>query len=180
MARQPSSKRYAQALFQLAQEQGTLDEWLGQMREAQSALADPTVTAYLGSPRVRLEQKVEIVSQLLVGLDKFVVNTIGLLVSRRAFSSLDNVVGEYAALLDITRGRVQATATSAVGLSDEQRSRLEGHLSKMLGKEVVLGVREDSALIGGIVVKVGDQVIDGSVRTRLQLLRRSLVEQPVG
>lgn len=180
MARAPSSKRYAQALFQLAQEQGTVDAWLGQLRQAQSALADPAVIAYLGSPRVPLEQKMELVAQLLAGLDRFVVNTIGLLISRRSFSILPNVAGEYAALLDISRGRVQATATSAVQLSEEQRSRLGGLLSQMIGKEVVLGLREEPSLIGGIVVKVGDQVIDGSVRTRLQLLRRQLLGQPAG
>ena len=103
----------------------------------------------------------------------------GLLISRQALAILPGIVAEYSALLDERQGRLRATATSAVALSDEQRASLGALLRQVLDKEVVLEVREDSELIGGIIVKVGDQVIDGSVRTRLQHLRRQLVEQPV-
>ena len=180
MAREHSNKRYAQALFGLGQEQERVEAWLDQLRQAQLALSDSVISAYVRSPRVRLEQKMELVQQLLSGLDKLVVNAIGLLISRRALAILPAIVREYSALLDDQQGRLQATATSAVALSDEQRTRLGTLLHQVLDKEVVLEVREDPELIGGIVVKVGDQVIDGSVRTRLQQLRRQLVEQPTG
>ena len=180
MAREPSSKRYAQALFELAHEQDKVEAWLDQLRQADSALSDSVINAYLESPRVGLEQKMSVVRQLLWALDTLVVNTVGLLISRQALSILPKVAAQYSALLNERQGRLQATATSAVLLSGEQHNRLGALLRQALGKEIVLEVQEDSGLIGGIVVKIGDQVVDGSVRTRLQQLGRQLAEQPAG
>ena len=72
---------------------------------------------------------------------------------------------------------MQASVTSAVAISAEQRSTLTASLGTMLDKEVVLDVQEDQDIIGGIVVRVGDQIIDGSVRSRLSDLRQSLERQ---
>jgi F-type H+-transporting ATPase subunit delta len=69
---------------------------------------------------------------------------------------------------------VQARVTTAVALNDAQRTRLAESLSKALGKQVSVDASEQPAIIGGLVVRVGDQVIDGSVRTRLEALRTSL------
>ena len=180
MAREPSSRRYAQALFELASQHDKTEAWLEQLRQADSALSDPVISAYLQSPRVGLEQKMGVVRLLLEELDTLVVNTVGLLISRRAFSVLPSVVAAYSSLLNERLGRLQAIATSAVTLTGEQHARLGDLLRQVLGKEVLLELQEDSGLIGGVVVKMGDQVVDGSVRTRLQQLRRQLSERPVG
>ena len=180
MAKAPTAKRYAEAMFKLAQEHGSEGAWLEQLERAREALAEPTVRTYFGLPQVQLQLKLDAAAQLLEGADPLVVNMVGLLTSRRALSLLPAVVSEYAALLNDSRGLVQATVTSAVPLTDAQQGRLRGQLRDMLDKDVALDVQQDPEVIGGVVVRVGDQVIDGSVRTRLQALRQRLAQAPAG
>ena len=177
MAQAPTAKRYAQAMFQLAQEQGQESAWVEQLQAAQALLGAPDARLYLTVPRVRAEQKVDAVRQLLAGMPALVVNMMALLVTRQGLASLPQIVSEYLALLNDSLGRVQATVTSAVPLSDQQHDHLRGLLGQMLAKEVVLEARQDPETLGGAIVQVGDQVIDGSVRTRLQALRHQLARQ---
>jgi len=88
-------------------------------------------------------------------------------------------VDEYTHLLDESLGRVHAEVTSAVSLSVAQQARLQEILGEMLQKKVVLEVKVDPEIMGGIVVRVGDQVIDGSVRMRLLGLRQRLAQQAI-
>jgi F-type H+-transporting ATPase subunit delta len=175
----PTAKRYAQALFHLAQEQGKLEPWLAQIKDAEAALAEPTVATYLNLPRVAPERKLEVLGQLLAEADLLVRNALGLLVSRKALGLLPSMVDEYTHLLDESLGRVHAEVTSAVSLSVAQQARLQEILGEMLQKKVVLEVKVDPEIMGGIVVRVGDQVIDGSVRMRLLGLRQRLAQQAI-
>ena len=77
-------------------------------------------------------------------------------------------------LLNISQGRVQAKVTSAVPVSPEQQGRLKESLGRMLGKEIVINVEDDPEIIGGMIIRLGDQVIDGSIRTRLDVLKHKL------
>lgn len=108
------------------------------------------------------------------------VTAVAVLVQRRGVKLLPEVVAAYAALLDDQLGRTQADVASAVPLSREQQRRLENQLASLVQKEVVLRVREDEDLMGGVVVRVGDQLIDGSVRSRLEQLRQRLARAPIG
>jgi F-type H+-transporting ATPase subunit delta len=179
MAKGATAKRYAQALFLLAQEQGKTEAWLDQLQKAQEVLTQPTVSLYLTQPRVRPEQKLEVVSQLLAEADQLVVNLAGLLTTRASLGLVPGILRVYAELLNDSLGRVRASTVSAVELSPEQRARIQSALSVMLNKEVVLETFEDPEIMGGIIVRVGDQVIDGSVRARLGAMRQRLTRQAV-
>ena len=180
MARGPSARRYARALFDLAAERGRQEEWQAQLRDATSAASEPSVALYLGLPRVPVEDKLDAVRQLLEGYDPMVVNAVQLLTQRRALDALPDVAAAYDALLNESMGRVPVSVTSAVALSAPQRTRLSGELERVLRGDVVLDLREDEGLLGGLIVQVGDQVIDGSVRTRLDSMRRTLQHQAAG
>lgn len=180
MARGPSARRYARALFDLAAERGRQEEWQAQLRDATSAASEPSVALYLGLPRVPVEDKLDAVRQLLEGYDPMVVNAVQLLTQRRALDALPDVAAAYDALLNESMGRVPVSVTSAIALSDPQRARLSGELERVLRGDVVLDLREDEGLLGGLIVQVGDQVIDGSVRTRLDSMRRTLQHQTAG
>jgi F-type H+-transporting ATPase subunit delta len=123
---------------------------------------------------VRIGDKLDVVKQLLEGFDPMVANLIGLLVSRQAQSLLPHLITAYGELLNASLGRVQAQVTSSVPLSSEQQTRLRETLRKMLDKDVALEMDVDADIIGGMVIRVGDQVIDGSVRTRLETLKHRL------
>ena len=176
MAKAPTPKRYAQALFQIAREHGTEELWLDGLRQAQQSLSEPPVSTYLALPQVHLDQKDKVVQQVLADLAPYLSNLVRLLASRRSLALLPAVVQAYEALLDASRGRVRAVVTSAVPLAQGQQERLQQLLGEMLDKEVVLSARQDPAVVGGLVVRVGDRVIDGSTRTRLESLRRRLSE----
>ncbi len=171
------AKRYAQALFALAQEKGREQPWFDELRDATRVLlANEEVKLLLTTPRISEERKLDAVREALRGKDPLVVNLIGVLITRQSIGILPEVTGEYGALLDESLGRVYASVTAAVALSLEQRRSLEASLRESLGKDVVLDIREDPSIIGGLVVRVGDQVIDGSVRTKLESMRLRLAQ----
>ena len=174
MARASKAKRYAQALFSLAAIEGKQESWLESLSGIEQQLSDPTAMLFFGEPRISSERKNDAAVRVAEGADPLVRNFVGLLVQKQAVGSLGAIVREYARILDESLGRVQATVTSAVEVSSAQRERLTDSLSGMLNKEVVLDINEDPGIIGGILVRVGDQVIDGSVRARLEGLRNRL------
>jgi F-type H+-transporting ATPase subunit delta len=174
MARGPTARRYAQALFGLAQDQGKEDAWLGQLTEASDALAAPTVALYLSVPRVPMADKLSAVGNLTARADSLLTNAVSLLAERGSLALLPAIVLEYGARLNESQGRAQAQVTTAVALSDTQRDRLGGLLRDMLERDVVIEAAVDPEVIGGVVVQVGDQIIDGSVRARLEALKRQL------
>jgi F-type H+-transporting ATPase subunit delta len=88
---------------------------------------------------------------------------------------VNDLVDEYEQLADSASGRLRATAVTAVALSEQERSRLSTQLSRRFGREVRLEVRVDPDIIGGLVLEVGDHLIDASVAGRLRQLRRTLV-----
>ena len=113
----------------------------------------------------------------LVGQESLVRNLLGVLNHNNRLWLVRPVAAAYRDLLDHRAGRVRVRVTSAVPLTDEQRGRLAETLAARLKKTPVLSVAVDPELLGGLVVRVGDQVIDSSVRTRLETLRSQLLEQ---
>ena len=174
MAKAPIAKRYAQALFELAQAEGKEESWLDSLSDIERRLADPSSALFFGEPRIPQERKSAVAAEVASGSDETVSKFVGLLVQKQVVGALPTIVREYGQLLNESLGRASASVTSAAALSPEQEERLRGALGVMLGKQVVLDVRESPEIIGGLVVRVGDQVIDGSVRTRLDGLRQSL------
>jgi F-type H+-transporting ATPase subunit delta len=176
VAKGPSAKRYAKALFDLARDEGKLEPWMAALRNAVAVLDDPTVSFYFSLPKIPMSRKLEAIDLLARGADPTLIRFLGLLASRQAISLLPDIMREYGDLLDGLLGRVRATATTAVPLSKAQQDQLRKQLRDMLEKDVVLEARVDESIIGGIVVRVGDQVIDGSVRTKLERLKQRLAE----
>ena len=177
MARAPKAKRYAQALFNLAQEQGKEQAWLDELAVAVESLTGTDVTLFFSSVRIPLERKLRVMRELFPGRDQAVMNLIGLLLRRNAIDLLPDIQTSYRELLDEKLGRVYANVSSAVPLTADQQDRLRQTLSGALNKDVILDVRQDPEIIGGLVVRVGDQIIDGSVRSRLEALRRRLLQE---
>jgi len=177
VAKAPTARRYAQALFALADEKNASEAWLDELREVKTALDDPTVALYLTTPRVPAEEKLAVATRLCEGRDPMIRNLLGLLASRQSTPLLGAVVAEYELLLNVRLGRVQAEVTTAAPISAAQQQRLRDSLGASLQKTVVLDPREDPEIIGGLVVRVGDQIIDGSVRSKLVALKQRLANE---
>ncbi len=174
MANSPKAKRYAQALFALAKETGATQDWLGEIEKVRSVLEEDAARLYFLSPRVRTQEKLDLALTVTQEMHPILRNLVGLLVSRHGLMLLGQITDAYRSLLDEAMGRVKASITTATLLSSSQSERLSQSLGLALDREVVIDTQEDEGVIGGMVVRVDDRIIDGSVSTRLSALKKSL------
>ena len=174
MPQEVAGQRYAQALFELAVERGELEPWGEQLQFASQVLQDEEFRAFLSHAEVPLETKTGAVGAVLQDLDPLVKNLVSLLVSRRAADSLGAVHQNYVRLLDAHLGRQRVGATSAVPLDAGELERVKAFAANLTGKEVVVSAEVDESILGGIIIQIGDQLLDGSAGTRLEEMRRQI------
>ncbi len=176
MPRGVAAKRHAQAVFQLALERGELEKWLEDLKTIATTLSQPQLMAILESPKVHLDEKMELISRCLPGVSQLALNLVYLLVARRRLRLIDQIVSEYQRLADAYQGVEHAEVTTAIPLDEEDKQRLSERLAELTGTRIVLSTRVDPNVIGGFVVRIGDRLIDGSTKSKLDSLRKSLVE----
>ncbi len=178
MPRRPTARRYASAAFDIARDSGQIEKWADDLKTARDALQDAALRAYLELPKVSLERKTGSLRSVLGNLNPEVLNLLGLLTSRNSLGLFPALVDEYQRLTDLHYNRVRAEVTAAIPLERQQEEQVRLHLEQLLGKQVIVTTRVNPAVVGGIVARVGDRIIDGSLRGRLLALRRSLTEAP--
>jgi F-type H+-transporting ATPase subunit delta len=168
------ARRYAAAYFDLAQEAGELEQWGAELKRAQQTLSDPRLGVAMANPRVRIPDRVDLAMKLLDDVSVPARNLVRLLISRGRLGSLNDVVAEYDTMVEAASGVLRAVVTSAVPLTPAVEQRVATVLTERFHQPVRVENRQDPALIGGLVVRVGDRVIDDSVRTHLQQLQAAL------
>jgi F-type H+-transporting ATPase subunit delta len=176
MPRGVAAKRHAQAVFQLALERGELEKWLEDLKTIATTLSQPQLMAILESPKVHLDEKMELISRCLPGVSQLALNLVYLLVARRRLRLIDEIASEYQRLADAYQGLEHAEVTTAIPLDEEDRKRLSERLAELTGTRIMLSTKVDPNVIGGFVVRIGDRLIDGSTKSKLDSLRKSLVE----
>jgi F-type H+-transporting ATPase subunit delta len=142
---------------------------------ANGIAAAPVAQAVLMSPRVTKAQKMELLARALPEAPREFVVFLQAVVRRGRQGLFGEMAHEYMALLDQSLDRVRASVTVARPADQALRQAVAARLAALLGKEVIPHFTEDPALLGGIVVRVGDRVFDGSVRRRMTVLRRALL-----
>lgn len=172
--RQPSSKRYAQALFELARESGAVGEWDEQLATLAVAAATPEFVSLMEAPEIADDERARALEHVLPDLSDGARNLLGLLARARAVQALPQVHERYRALVDAAQGVVRVQVTSAVDLTEDDTKRIAEQLSTALGGDVRVTAAVDPEMLGGLVIRVGDRVIDGSARQRLTALRGAL------
>jgi F-type H+-transporting ATPase subunit delta len=174
MAKRDSApRRYAEAAFQLADRDGSIETWRRELEQA-AAATDGQLMAVLANPALALDQRLAAADRVLASLSQSVRNLVFLLVRRRRIEQLPRVVAEFTRLDERRQGITHATATSAAPLTDLEVKALTARLEQMTGDRIALETDVDEALLGGLIVRVGDRLIDGSVRGRLERLRNQL------
>lgn len=169
----PKPKRYAQAVYEIAQAADTLDEWQETLAAMATACRNPDFVAMLEAPGITPAEKAEAIRAVLPDAGDLAHNLLGLLVQRRATGIVPQVHEHYQELLDRARGVQRVEVTSAVDLAEADRERIAGQISGTLGRSVRLTATVEPSLLGGLLVRVGDRVLDGSVRGSLLALRQS-------
>ena len=168
--------RYARAIFELASEEGGVEEWSRRLALVRQVLEDPGARAILDNPSVATDVRLAAVEELdLPGVGRPGLNLMRLLVERGRSGRIGEIAEQFEVLADQAAGRVRATVTTAVPLSDGDREGLRRDLSGQLGKDVRLEARVDPSILGGLVLQVGDRLTDGSVAARLDQLRRQVL-----
>lgn len=170
-----AAKRYARAIFELAKEEGLVDRWDERLHAVRDILGRPEVVSVLANPTIDVRRREEAAAALLDHrAGREVLNLTRLLVGAGRVRELDGIIEQFELLADEDAGRVRATAITAVPLTRSDADKLEASLSRRLGREVRLHNQVDGAIIGGLVLRMGDRVIDASIATRLHQLRRKL------
>ena len=169
------ARNYAETLFALAEQAGQPEAWGALLEETAAAVSTPSIEAVLMSPRVTKERKIAIFQEAMRGAPPRFVLFLAALVRRGRQMMLAQVADEYNTLLDVKLNRVRAGITLARDVDALTRSVIVERLGKAIGKDVIAGFSVDPALLGGVVVKVGDRVYDGSVKKKLAILRQKLV-----
>lgn len=178
MPRAASARRYAQAVFELALEKGELEKWLDDLTLLADSMSNQEFVDFLAQPRITADEKVRVVREALGdSVGPLALNLMCLLATRNIAHILDGITDQFQELLDAHQGIERAEVVSAVELSDDEQRRVTEMLSTMTGSDVRLTTRVDAQILGGMVVRIGDRVMDGSARSRFQAMRRELAER---
>jgi F-type H+-transporting ATPase subunit delta len=178
MAGPASIRRYARAAFDVAVSHDELDAWERDLAAARPVLANEDFLAMLDAPQVPFEVKMTGVKTLLPAVSPRVRNFVSLLVQRRLARRFGAVADEFRRYADERRGIARADVVTAVPLDDARRQKVAAMLGEIVGKKVLMAEKVDGSVIGGVVARVGDRLIDGSTRTALQEMRAALAERP--
>ena len=170
-----AARRYARAVFELAREQRAVEGWHDRLVAVRALVSVPELRAVLANRAIAGEQRARLLRDAAQGaLDEDAVHLAELLLENGRLDQVDAVVDEFEQLVDEAEGRVRAVAITAVELGADERRSLERELADRFGGKVRLETEVDPEILGGLVVRVGDHLVDASVRTRLQQLRRRL------
>lgn len=164
------ARRYAKALVQLAAEESAVEKFNGELSRVAALLeASPELSAIFSNPAYGIEAKKEILKDVIgkAGLSTMVGNFLQLLLDRSRIAFLPQIAASYSSFADELSGIIRPVLTSGMQLEAGQVEEIKTALARSTGKQVVLQVEVDPALIGGVVTKIGDKVYDGSVRTQL-------------
>jgi len=177
MIRDTAAKRYARAAFEVALERGTLDRWSDDLRLIAAVMGDAKALALLANTKVPLTERYRLLEATLAGIDPQAMNLARLLVAKGRAGLAPPIAEAYLGLVDEHRGIAHATVVTAVPLSDAERQAVEKRLGEMSGMQVIAHLEVEPDIVGGLVARIGDKVIDGSTRGKLLALRRSLAGQ---
>ncbi|MEZ4401288.1 MAG: ATP synthase F1 subunit delta [Kofleriaceae bacterium] len=171
------ARRYARAIMDLAIAGNSVDKVGADLRALAAAYkALPELGPVLGNASFKRDQRRAIVDQLLgrIGALPLTKTFCNLLLDKERLAVVPDIARELDLMIEQRAGRVAADVVSATALTAAQLTQLTATLEKLSGKRVVITKREDPALLGGVVAKVGDVVYDGSLRTQLRVLRDQL------
>jgi F-type H+-transporting ATPase subunit delta len=170
-----TARRYAEAVFGLGAEQNTVDRWLEDLRLIAEYFSDHRLIFLLSEPNIQLPKKDLIVKDLLNGKVQAEAIALALLLVERGLVELaPRIRDEFARKYDDYHHQIHANLTTAMPIDEVTRASVVADLQRLTGKKVLLNEQVDPSILGGAIARVGDTLIDGSVRRRLQLLRQQL------
>ena len=177
MSRSVAANRYALALFEVTREQGKLDPVQGDMRELRKVFRESAdLRALLGSPKISGSKKKEMLKGLFAGADILTVNLLQVLVDAQRISEAADVADEFIEMANESAGIAEAKVYSTRPLTDEEQQELSTVFAGKVGKQSLrIDNIVDPSLIGGVRIRIGNRIYDNSLKTKLDHLKRDLV-----
>ncbi|MDQ0269256.1 F0F1 ATP synthase subunit delta [Cytobacillus purgationiresistens] len=171
------AKRYALALFQLANEHQLLDQMEEELRAVKDVVNhNSEFKAVLKSPKLPIEKKKEIVKEAFASVNTYVLNTLLIMIERHREDHISGVVDHFISQANELKGIAEATVYSVRPLSDDERKELSASFAAKVGKKSLrIENIVDTNLLGGLKLHIGNKIFDGSLRGKLDRLERQLL-----
>jgi F-type H+-transporting ATPase subunit delta len=170
-----SARRYAAAIFELAREGNAFETWVADLARVVEILTHPDAERLLTSPAVPEDERIAALGQLVPGLSAPARSLVDILARRGRLELVPQVLLDFQRRLDELRGIADVQVTTAVPLDQESERLLTQRLTAFTGKQVRLEKQVDPDILGGVIARIGDELLDDSVRGRLDRLHRRLV-----
>lgn len=176
------ARRYAEAVFDLGVQQGTLDRWMSDLRLIAEAYSDRHLALILREPKIPFKRKEAVIRDLLEKHVQQQSLALAILLVERELAGMAAKIAEaFEQKLNDYRGEATAIVTSAVPLPEHQQREVANYLQNLTGKRHInLQTKVNPDILGGIVAQIGDTLIDGSVRRRLNLMRDQIIRGNMG
>jgi F-type H+-transporting ATPase subunit delta len=172
-----AARVYAEALFDVAKEKGKLDAIGEGLAEFADALdAERELRVFFFSPYFSSAEKVDGLKRAVSGADPELLNFLELLIEKKRMTEIFRVRQQFEQLWKQENKRIDVTVTSAVELDPAVIEKIGGEIERQTGRKVELASRVDGEILGGIVLQVGNMVLDASIRSRLEKLRKSVAQ----
>jgi F-type H+-transporting ATPase subunit delta len=175
MAATVSSKRYAQAIFQIAKEKNSLDQWQAALQQVKVLTQNEQLVDVMEDPRLHFDQKSRIFTELLGKSNQMTLNFVCLLILKNRFRQASQISEQYEILLDEYRGTRRAAVATAMEIGEQAKGKLAKDLEAIAGSKLKIDFSVDPALIGGFIARFDGTLLDGSVKHRLDALRNKLI-----
>ena len=171
-----SLKRYAQAVFEIALESNKLKEWQSNLQKITQLVQDTEFTALAENPKLPFELKTKLVQEKLGKINPMALNLVYLLMTKGKLKNAGQIADEYERLLNDHYGIKSADVTTAIELDAPESERLGHYLEEITGRKIRINSQIDPDIIGGFIARIDDDLIDGSIRNKLEMLKKSLAE----
>mgnify|MGYP000957524506 CR=1 FL=1 len=168
-------KRYAKALFESAKEHNQIDQIEEELKAVSGLFTDSETGDFFAHPSIGTDSKLDVLNKALTGkVSEMLLNTLRLLVERRRESALAGLAGYYSRLVDEHHGRATAIVYTPMPLTDAESRQVAEHFGKVTGKTIRVENVIDKSLLGGLQVRIGDRLYDGSLSGKLAGLKKIL------
>lgn len=170
------AKRYAEALFQIGKEKDTLDTLVEQFTLVKNSFHEnEQVIVYLKHPRIQEKEKLSFINKTFDQFETVVINTLKLLVERHRIEMISSIIEQFISIVHEEKGIAEVTVQSVRELTDKESKHLKEKLAKRFEKETVrIHNIVNPEILGGLHIQVGNTIIDGTVRSKLQRMERKI------
>lgn len=175
------ARTYADALFEFARADDDVDRYARQLQEVADLIeTERDFRVFLEAPGIEPSEKIEVVREVFGELlPTHLQSFLFIVIEKRRQRLLPVIASEFSDLVDEHFGRLRVVVTLASEPDSKLRSRIKDRLDKIWNRDIIPHFREDSRILGGVIFRIGDVVADGSLRRRLQLMRRQLMKAEV-